>query len=94
MPRWLRGMAVPAMMQIWPQSHRDTEKSLVSPVSLVAEDLTVKNHKVLLTNAVYPWLAHHVSVGTPRLTNNHTESLVRLPAPFRSVIDPAARPFY
>src|SRR5213592_618502 len=22
----------------------------------VAEDLTVKNHKVLLTNAVYPWL--------------------------------------
>ncbi|PYV03963.1 MAG: hypothetical protein DMG10_09485 [Acidobacteria bacterium] len=60
----------------------------------MAEDLTVKNHKVLLTNAVYPWLAHYVSVGTPRLTNNHTESLVQRPAPFRSVIDPAARPFY
>src|SRR5438552_4000626 len=35
--------------------HRATETRRSLRVS-VAEDLTVKNHKVLLTNAVYPWL--------------------------------------
>src|SRR5437773_565039 len=36
--------------RFWPQRHGEVS---------VAEDLTVKNHKVLLKNAVYPWLADY-----------------------------------